>query len=129
MSSTALQRAVLTQSSPMPKRADPGPMPTHFVTDDDKHWMRARLEETKIGVAKLAKICGVSRQAMYGVRDGDVRNITYWPLIVRALGGDGGKTASANDARLQEIIRRWPELSEDDHVLLETTARRLSRKP
>lgn len=101
----------------------------HYVTDDEKKWARERLDTTKIGIAKLAKICGVSRQAMYQLLDGEVRNVSYWPVIVKALGGTPGAAVSVHDARLQEIIRRWPELSDDDRALVEATALRLSRKP
>lgn len=112
----------------MPKRADPGPAPKHFVTDDEKQWVRRRLEETNYGVANLAKFCGVTRQAIYQLIDGKVRNIVYWPEILIALGTGSGKSPSGDDARLQEIIRRWPDLSDEDRALVEATALRLSRK-
>lgn len=101
----------------------------HFVTDDEKKWAREQMEKLGISVPKLAKIGGVTRQAIYNLLDGEVRNITYWPPIAKALGGDTGKSPPVDDARLQEIIRRWPELSDDDRALVEATARRLSRKP
>ena len=113
----------------MPKRADPGAVTTYYVTDDQKKRVRDAIDKGVTSAAKLAKISGVSRQAIYLLIDGDTRTITYWPAIAREIGDDSAKAASAHDARLQEIIRRWPELSDDDRALVEATARRLSRKP
>lgn len=113
----------------MPKRADPGTIPDpHYVTDDEKRAMRAAVANGTTSAAKLAKISGVTRQAICQLMDGNVRTIDYWPAIAKAIGLEH-KEARVHDARLQEVLRRWPELSDEDRAVIEAMARQLSRKP
>ena len=111
----------------MPRSADPGVL--HDVSDDDRAWMRQRMEERSIGMVKLAKLVGISRQALYQLLNGETRHSWQWAAIVKHLGGKPPSAKPTDDERLTEIMRRWPEMTDDDRALVLATVLRLAKKP
>lgn len=108
--------------------SDPDERP-YFPSDDDRDWMRQRMEQTGITALQLAKAAGVTRQAIYFILDGKTRSTTAWTDIVTTLGGKppGGEPPVA-DVRLRRLIGKWPTLSEADKQLVEQLTERLGLK-
>lgn len=79
--------------------------------------------------AELAKRAGMTRQNIYLLLDGSATFTYEWPAIVAALGGTPPSgILPLIDDRLREIIRRWPDLSEADKLIVEQMARRFGAR-
>jgi predicted transcriptional regulator len=101
----------------------------YFPTDDDRAWMRKRMDDTGIGVQQLAEAVKVSRQAIYYILNGSTHSTTEWSGIVEKLGGTppSGEPVVV-DARLRKIMKKWPTLSEADKQMVEQLTERLGLK-
>jgi hypothetical protein len=101
----------------------------HFPSDEDRAWMRQRMDETGIGAEALADAIGLTRQAIYMIRDGKTRSTGAWSAIVAKLGGTPPSGVPVPpDARLHKIIRKWRTLSEADKQLVDQLTERLGLK-
>lgn len=101
------------------------------VEREDKIWALNRLHEKRMTRAALAREVGMTRQNMYLLLDpdGGAKRSALWPRIVEVLGGTPPSGIPAVlDERLREIQLRWNELTEQDKILIEELARRLSRR-
>jgi len=85
----------------------------HYLTDDDRLWIRRRLTERKLGVADFAKQIGMTRQGVYLIMRGKTERCEDWPRLVATLGGEppSGVPILLDD-NLRKIVKHWPELSE-----------------
>lgn len=100
----------------------------HYLSPEDRAWVRTRAKEHGVSLAALAKSVGMTRQNMYLLLDEHGAGFTFlWPAIVKALGGTPPSgELPVEDPRLREIIRRWSELSEADRAIIEQVAKRLA---
>lgn len=113
----------------MPNQKHDGARRPYHVSPEDKGWVRKRLNEKKMSKAELAKRAGMTRQNIYLLLDGEATFTYEWPAIVAALGGTPPSgVLPLIDDRLREIIRRWPDLSETDKLMVEQMARRFGAK-
>lgn len=123
-----LQATVLTQKA-MAKQDDGSEVIPHYLTDDDRKWLRQRIEEQGIKKPELARRVGVTRQTIYYLLSGEIGSSLDWAAIVSAVGGTPPSGhPPVTDPRLKELVRMWPSLSDDDRRLIETTAKRLATK-
>lgn len=100
----------------------------HDLTDEDRDWIRRRVAELRTSRAAIARKAGMSRQNFYQLLDGKQSSTNDWHAIVAALGGTPPSgMPPITDARLATVVRRWPELSEEDKQIVELIAKR-SRK-
>jgi len=101
----------------------------HYPSDDDRKWMRQRMDETGIGAEQLADAVGLTRQAIYLIVNGTTKSTAEWSAIVSTLGGTppSGEPIVVDD-RLRKLMKKWPTLSEPDKQLVEQLAERLGDK-
>lgn len=128
MASISSHPVVIRRSTHMSKQD--GDRRPHVLSADDKAWILRRLQERKMSRAALAKAIGMSRQGIYALL-GDGGYTWDWPSIVAALGGTPPSgVAPILDARLRNIVRRWPDLSDEARATMEVLSEQLrSKKP
>lgn len=102
----------------------------HYLSPEDKEWVRRRAKERGLSLPTVAKAAGMTRQNLYLILSPKGAGFTFeWSAIVSFLGGTPPSgVPPIEDVRLQEIIRRWPELTEADRAMIEQVAKRLSVK-
>jgi len=101
----------------------------HHLSNEDREWIKRRMKERRISVAALGKAIGQTRQAVYLLLDGTTKATYDWNAIVVALGGTPPSgTPPITDERLRSVVRRWPELSEEEKRLMEAMSKTFSTR-
>lgn len=103
----------------------------HFLTDEDRAWMRRRMSERNIGARQLGSAIGCTRQNVYLILSGVTACSSDWGAIVNALGGvPPSGIPPITDVRLRDLVRKWNDLAEDDRRIIESLVKRfLDKKP